>query len=98
EELKGKGYDYWALGHIHQRAILNETPPIIYPGNIQGRHRREPGDKGCYLVEMTSLETTVTYITLYQIEFFNVDEDLSGEEDINDVDIKLWHLIIIKYK
>lgn len=90
EELKGKGYDYWALGHIHQRAILNETPPIIYPGNIQGRHRREPGDKGCYLVEMTSLETTVTYIPLYQIEFFNVEVDLSGVEDINDAENKLW--------
>src|SRR5699024_12643886 len=46
--------------------------------------------KGCYLVEMTSLETTVTYIPLYQIEFFNVEVDLSGVEDINDAENKLW--------
>ena len=45
-ELKDKPFDYWALGHIHKRKILSESPPIVYPGNIQGRHRNETGDKG----------------------------------------------------
>src|SRR5699024_9786194 len=71
-------------------AILYETATIICQGNFQGRNRREPGDKGCYLVEMTSLETTVTYIPLYQIEFFNVEVDLCGVENINDAENKLW--------
>jgi DNA repair exonuclease SbcCD nuclease subunit len=44
------GYDYWALGHIHARAVLHESPWIVFPGNLQGRHARETGAKGCTLV------------------------------------------------
>ncbi|MDP0489793.1 MAG: DNA repair exonuclease [Verrucomicrobiota bacterium JB023] len=51
-ELVAKGYDYWALGHIHQRSILNEAPAVVYSGNTQGRNVRETGAKGCYLVEV----------------------------------------------
>jgi DNA repair exonuclease SbcCD nuclease subunit len=50
--LAGKGYDYWALGHIHERRVLHEDPFIVFPGNIQGRHVREPGAKGVTLVEV----------------------------------------------
>jgi len=49
-DLLSRGYDYWALGHIHQRSVLHERPHIVYPGNLQGRHIREAGAKGCYLV------------------------------------------------
>ena len=49
-DLVSKNYDYWALGHIHKRQTLNQTPPIIYSGNIQGRHKNEPGDKGYLLI------------------------------------------------
>jgi DNA repair exonuclease SbcCD nuclease subunit len=45
-----KGYDYWALGHIHQRRVLAERPWIVFPGNLQGRHPKETGAKGCTLV------------------------------------------------
>ena len=50
DELKSKGYDYWALGHIHQREIVSEAPWIVFPGNIQGRHIKETGSKGATLV------------------------------------------------
>jgi len=50
EELRQKEYDYWALGHVHQREVKHEDPPMIFCGNIQGRHIREPGEKGCYVV------------------------------------------------
>ncbi|MBS4210707.1 DNA repair exonuclease [Bacillus sp. FJAT-50079] len=52
-ELQQKGMDYWALGHIHKTQILHTDPPIIYPGNIQGRHRNETGKKGCYEVKLS---------------------------------------------
>jgi DNA repair protein SbcD/Mre11 len=48
--LKSRGYDYWALGHVHQREVICESPWIIFPGNIQGRHIRESGARGCTLV------------------------------------------------
>jgi exonuclease SbcD len=50
EGLLSKGYDYWALGHVHQREILHKDPLIVFPGNIQGRHTRETGPKGCMMV------------------------------------------------
>ncbi|MGG5819586.1 metallophosphoesterase family protein [Falsiroseomonas sp. HW251] len=51
ERLRDKGYDYWALGHIHIRQVLHQGHPwIVFPGNIQGRHARETGPKGCTLV------------------------------------------------
>lgn len=48
-ELQNLNYDYFALGHIHLRQVLSETPLIVYSGNIQGRHINETGPKGCYL-------------------------------------------------
>jgi len=50
EGLRSKGYDYWALGHVHTREILSEDPWVVFPGNTQGRHIRETGPKGCTLV------------------------------------------------
>jgi DNA repair exonuclease SbcCD nuclease subunit len=50
DDLKSKGYDYWALGHVHKREIVADDPWIIFPGNLQGRHIRETGAKGATLV------------------------------------------------
>jgi DNA repair exonuclease SbcCD nuclease subunit len=50
DELSSKGYDYWALGHIHKREIVSKDPLIVFCGNIQGRHIKETGKKGATLV------------------------------------------------
>lgn len=52
EALRGKEYQYWALGHVHTREVLCDDPPILFPGNLQGRHVRESGPKGCTLVSV----------------------------------------------
>ena len=54
DELVGRAYDYWALGHVHKRESVNGTgyPRIEFPGNLQGRHVREAGAKGCLLVNV----------------------------------------------
>jgi hypothetical protein len=53
EGLRKPGYDYWALGHIHkQEAVRVFDPAIWFPGNIQGRHIRETGPKGCLVVSV----------------------------------------------
>ncbi|MEO8213194.1 MAG: DNA repair exonuclease [Myxococcales bacterium] len=48
--LTAKGYDYWALGHVHAREVLARDPWIVFPGNLQGRHAGETGPKGATLV------------------------------------------------
>ncbi len=49
-ELQTKGYDYWALGHVHRREVVSENPYVVFPGNTQGRHARELGPKGASVV------------------------------------------------
>ena len=60
EELITRGYDYWALGHIHKRAVLARDPFVIFPGNLQGRHARESGPKGCFVMEVDDAGRTVS--------------------------------------
>ncbi len=50
EHLQGKGYAYWALGHVHKRQRVADDPEAWYSGNIQGRHPGETGAKGGLLV------------------------------------------------
>lgn len=52
DDLIHKGYDYWALGHVHQREEICRDPWILFPGNLQGRHIRETGAKGANLVRV----------------------------------------------
>ncbi|MEP7216329.1 MAG: DNA repair exonuclease [Anaerolineaceae bacterium] len=53
EDLRSTGIDYWALGHVHTRQVLNQRAPVVvYPGNPQGRHPVETGERGVYLVEV----------------------------------------------
>ncbi|TYO94467.1 metallophosphoesterase family protein [Desulfallas thermosapovorans] len=67
QELVQAGFDYWALGHVHRRNLLyKQNPWIVYPGNTQGRHPRETGARGCYLVRVQDSGATA-------LEFLPVD-------------------------
>lgn len=72
--LQSRLYDYWALGHIHARSepALLTSPYVAYSGNIQGRHIRETGAKGCSLVtvdsnELRSVEFVPTDVVRWQM-------------------------------
>ena len=51
-ELREKGYDYWALGHIHKCQEVSSQPCAWYSGTTQGADRKESGPKGALLVEI----------------------------------------------
>lgn len=53
DQLAAKGYDYWALGHVHAHDVVRRDPYIVFPGNLQGRNIRETGPKGAVLVSVT---------------------------------------------
>lgn len=61
-ELAEKGFDYWALGHIHIHSVVSEEPLAVYPGNIQGRNRKESGPKGCCLVELNGRDADYSFV------------------------------------
>ena len=58
--LQAKGYDYWALGHVHDLQVVAEAPHIVFSGNLQGRNIRETGAKGAVLVEVR--DRTITHL------------------------------------
>ena len=52
-------FDYIALGHIHKRQVLSESPPVVYAGDLARLDfSEEKDDKGFYLVEIEPDETT----------------------------------------
>lgn len=50
DELHGKGYQYWALGHVHEFEQWTGAATVVFPGNLQGRNVRELGRRGAVLV------------------------------------------------
>lgn len=61
-DLIKKGYDYWALGHIHKREVLCDSPAIVYPGDIQGRNQNETTPKGFYIVTVEDQLTKLKFV------------------------------------
>jgi DNA repair protein SbcD/Mre11 len=86
DELRAKGYDYWALGHIHQREVLSEHPYIVFSGNLQGRHFRETGAKGATLVEVSSgIIESVTHRPLDVVRFADCELNVGADHDLDQV-------------
>ena len=84
EQLREHGYQYWALGHVHERAELSRDPWIVFPGNLQGRHANETGPKGATLVTVDGLQVTaVTPLVFDSVRWARVDVELrdTDEED-----------------
>ncbi|MFG1479427.1 DNA repair exonuclease [Xanthobacter sp. V4C-4] len=80
-DLERAGYDYWALGHIHQREVVAHSPAIVFPGNLQGRHARETGPKGATLVRVEDGRiTALEAITLDAARFEALTLDLTGAD------------------
>lgn len=54
DELHASGYQYWALGHVHEFQTWQGAATIVFPGNLQGRHVRETGARGAVLVTVAN--------------------------------------------
>jgi DNA repair protein SbcD/Mre11 len=80
--LIAKGYDYWALGHVHAREVIAEAPRIVYPGNLQGRHANETGPKGCELVTVTAGAITSEFVALDVVRWSQATVDLGGLDEL----------------
>jgi len=84
--LRSKGYQYWALGHVHNRELVSEEPWIVFPGNIQGRHIRETGSKGCTLVSVENGEVIeVEHRELDVMRWSRCEIDVTDKESVDDI-------------
>jgi DNA repair protein SbcD/Mre11 len=84
-ELLKKGYDYWALGHIHKRMDLHDEPPIRYSGNIQGRHAGETGQKGGYVVKLNAGHQESHFFATSDIEWHEALITLDNLDSMQDL-------------
>ena len=93
-DLVNKGYDYWALGHVHQAQVLNERPHIVFPGNLQGRHVRETGAKGASLVTVEGGEV-MDLVTLHSdvVRWSLVPVDMENATNIGEAVDRVRHAI-----
>ena len=84
--LQSKGYDVWALGHVHARKVHSEDSLILFPGNIQGRHARETGPKGCTLVSVEDGRVaSFEHKDLHVVRWEVIPVDASGQSAAVDV-------------
>ncbi|MFH0129903.1 exonuclease SbcCD subunit D [Variovorax sp. VaC1] len=84
-ELNARGYDYWALGHVHEFQHWSEQSEIVFPGNLQGRHIRETGRRGAVLVTVEEGRTQVERLYLDVLRWESVAVDASECHSMADV-------------
>ncbi len=89
DQLVQKGYDYWALGHVHKPEIVrNGHPYIVYSGVLQGRHIRETGPKGAIRVSVE--DGGIVGVDPFQVDVVRWDvvevsaDDCGSFEDLVD--------------
>ncbi len=85
-ELVAKGYQYWALGHVHEHAILQKDPWVVFPGNLQGRHIRETGARGAVLVSADEAGIqSVERLLVDVLRWHRVEVDASSAATLSEV-------------
>lgn len=67
--MKSKGYDYWALGHIHQPQVVSADPLIVYPGTPQGHTKKERMVQGVAIVSIEAGHATVRFEPVAQVSW-----------------------------
>ncbi len=87
-DLTGLGYDYLALGHVHTRAVLADGEhTVAFAGNTQGRHPRETGPKGAWVVDVAGQGqgAELTFAPLDVARWAAVEVDAQGCADLDEV-------------
>lgn len=87
QELAALGYDYFALGHVHQREeFRRDTLVAAYAGNLQGRHIRETSPKGAYVVSLSpEREADLEFVELDVARWDVLRIDVSSATDLDGV-------------
>ena len=80
-DLVRVGFDYWALGHVHQRQVHATAPWVVMPGNPQGRDIGEAGAKSATLLTIAAGVIRVAEVATSTVEFRESAVSLAGCAD-----------------
>ena len=84
DELAAAGFDYWALGHVHEHAVLSQYPHVVYPGNTQGRHIRESGPRGACVVHVDQgKQVELSFHPLDSVRWMAPNVSISGVDSVD---------------
>ncbi|MFD9705262.1 exonuclease SbcCD subunit D [Lentzea sp. NPDC059081] len=86
-DLERKAYEYFALGHVHTRRVVNQNHHVAaFSGNLQGRHVNETGPKGALVVDLAVEQKAVlSFEPLDVARWENVQVDATGLRSVDDV-------------
>ena len=95
-DLAARGYQYWALGHVHQPQVVAREPWVVFPGNPQGRHIRETGARGCQLVTVGDDLDVVEaeFRALDVVRWVRLEVDISAAENRADLPARISSALI----
>jgi len=85
-QLEAKGYQYWALGHVHEHRIWQGSSTIAFPGNLQGRHIKETGPRSALMVTAAGTDIEAVdrvYVDVLRWQALLVD--VSASSTLDDV-------------
>ena len=86
DDLRAKDFQYWALGHIHKRSVMEGDCAIVMPGTPQGRDINESGIKSVSLVTVSNdgsiqIKERITSVA----QFERIQVDVTGIDDWRDI-------------
>jgi len=84
DQLLSSGYQYWALGHVHKRETIHQSPWVVFSGNLQGRNVHETGSKGCMLVSVD--DGTVTDVEFRTLDVFRWSVNDVNVASVSEID------------
>lgn len=103
-EIKSKGFDYVALGHIHKK---DDIANIVYPGSLVSLGFDELGEHGMIAGEIIDKKLNKEFIKIDDREFVEFELDVSNiisEEEliekINSIneENELYKIILVGYR
>ena len=87
QDLVNHGYQYWALGHVHQREVLHRDPWVVFSGNLQGRHVGECGPKGASMVSVENRAVTeVEHRAVDVVRWAVCEVNVTGVSSLDEVE------------
>ncbi|TCR92859.1 DNA repair exonuclease [Rhizobium sp. BK376] len=93
EDLRSRGYDYWALGHVHEYEQVATDPLVIFPGNLQGRSIRERGPRGAILVSVDDGQVSHERLIVDEARFAQIQVGVEPDDDQAAVLRRVEHAI-----